>query len=830
MNKLLSLFTTILCAFHVQSLLAEEASTPAVAFDYSFQPLSWYPLEALNAKEKEALPSFCSGKYRPVALTPKTNDNIEIEADESTVTKKGDALLLGNVEFSQLDRKIFSDQAVWSYKDRSAEFTGNVTIINPSLVMSGDYARVNENDKIGHLENSEYSIPSSHMRGTAKSIDSFGQSLIKLNDSTYTFCEPGSNDWDIKASEITLDKENGVGSAWHTLLRVKEVPVLYLPYYRFPIDDRRMTGFLDPTFSINGQAQASEIATPFYINLHPQADATITPKEILDHGLLWQGQFRHLTSIFGYGELNYAELNDDRSYLQDETTVDAITGNTVPANTPKQDRWSRNYSQFGDITNNWKHRWEYNRVSDNEYFSDMNPTTGINRATHLPTFGEIYFNQDAWHFDVLGESYQTIDDTIAEASRPYKRVPQLNFTYKPETITGLGGSFISQATQFERDNHHDTLTGIDAVNGTRLVLDGSLHYTFDWPFAYITPKAEYKIRQYQLTNVDQTLNDQDYDKNPFLAVPKYSLDAGLFFERPVDFFGSSLTQTLEPRVFHLQVPYYDQSDLPNFDTSAVTFNYSQLFRDYRFNGNDRIADANQTTLGVTTRFLNDSDGSENFNASIGQIFYHDNRKVQLTGSEVSEFNQRNTSSTVIESTWNLYEDWRLYSMLEWGKPIEVEGESSKDQILQKQFSIEYNDDMNHMANIGLRENQAEQIRQFSVGFFWALNDSWALVGSRKKDLWNYSADEVKPVDAVIDALVGFEYQACCWSAQLLYQEQTKRITSVDPVTGLNTDKTYGFLLRIELKGLSAFGADPSDILSESIRGYSSRRYFDFESE
>ena len=822
MNKVFSLLITVFSTFSAQLATANDGTesesivADKSAIDYAFRPLSWYPLEELSAAEVEALPQFCSGKYRPVAITPRNEESILVEADKSTATKEGNAVFNGNVEFSQQGKKIFSDQAIWSQSERTAHFSGNVSIITADLVMSGESAEIIDSEfadkKTAKIEQSEYSIPSTHMRGTAASIDSEGESNIQLTDSTYTFCEPGSNDWDIKASEINLDRENGIGSAWHTQLRIKEVPIMYLPYYRFPIDDRRMTGFLDPTFTINGEGQASEMSAPFYLNLHPQVDATITPKELLDHGLLWQGQLRHLTSTFGYGEFNYGELKNDREYLQESGT------------TPRQDRWLINYQQRGDINANWHHRWVYNEVSDNDYLNDTKSNIGINRETHMPTRGEIYFDKSVWHFDILGESYQTVDDTIALVDRPYKRLPQLNLNYSPDSFSGLTGSVKSQATKFKRDNQ--SLTGTSAINGTRLVLDSSMSYTFEWPFAFITPKAEYKIRQYQLEDVDQNLIDNGYDENPNIAIPKYSLDAGLFFERELNAFNSDYIQTLEPRIKHLQVPYHDQSEVPDFDSSVLTFNSSQLFRDYRFNGNDRVGDANQTTLGLTTRFLEDSDGTETLNASIGRIYYHEDRRVQLSGTNVSEADSRKKSSTIAESTWNPYDEWRLYGMVEYGELPKFSGQNTEQDILQKQISIEYNDKLNHMANISLRENKSESILQLDLGVFWALNDSWALIGSRKKDLWDYQTSEIKPVDPVIEALAGFEYQSCCWRVQMLYQEQSKRITDDEA----NTDKTYGWLLRFELKGLASFGADPDDIMNQSIRGYSTRRYFDFESE
>ena len=247
MNKAFSLLIAIFSTFSTQMVKAEdlnsqqqstEKSSNNESQSYPFKPLSWYSLEDLSESEKAKLPEFCSGMYRPVAVPPRSDGNIDIESLESTATLTGDAVFTGNVEFSQFDRKILSDKATWSNTKRSANFTGNVNMLTPDLVMSGDSALINDNSdpalKTATLKHSEYSIPSTHMRGTAGSITSQGEFFIRLSDATYTFCEPGENDWDIKASEINLDRESGIGSAWHTRLRIKEVPILYFPLLSFP--------------------------------------------------------------------------------------------------------------------------------------------------------------------------------------------------------------------------------------------------------------------------------------------------------------------------------------------------------------------------------------------------------------------------------------------------------------------------------------------------------------------------------------------------------------------------------------------------------------------
>lgn len=792
--------------------LALAVALPAMAGEQASQPhLGWYPRAQLNAEETAGLPDFCHGNYRQPDIVAVDGDQIEAEADESLMQKNGDAEMSGHVVLHQADRVLRSDQARWYQSRNAGEFRGNVTLTTPDLVMEGDGADLSQESGEVSIYGAEYSVPSRHFRGSAEQIETRDSGVINMSSATFTFCEPGHNDWDLAASELHLDQESGVGEAWNARLRVAEVPVMYVPYYRFPIGDQRMTGFLDPSFTINGYGQAEDVQIPFYWNIAPNADATFITHHILDRGLLWESQFRHKTEWFGDGELNYSYLNQDA--------------------TDQRERWGINYRQSGKIGNGWEHRWVYNHVSDSDYLSDMKPAAGIDRTTHLPRRGEILWNQSDWHFDVTAESFQTIDDDITLANRPYRRLPQLNLSYSQSVINDWRLSQKLQATRFNREDNavigdsEQTLTGFAALDGDRMLSDTALAYPFEWPFGFLTPQVEYRYRSYKLLDADDTLSS-DVDLNPQIASGRYRIDSGLYFDREFDWFGQEYQQTLEPRLYWVKSPYVKDQDLiPNFDSTRTTVTYASLFTGDRFTGGDRLADLDQISAGLTTRFINGA-GLEQFRASVGRIWYNEDRLVQLTGTTVPEADTQAVSSTLGEVEWNPDEQWSLYHTLEW--------DSYYDFARQRRYGVRYEGNNNRFLNIATNTVQAwnsttEQTttttRQLDAGFFWSLNDSWAVVGRQLRDLRSYDSTELRPVSPVLEALAGLEYQNCCWRVQFLYRETSPKDTSAD--AEFSTDKRYGFMISIQLKGLSTFGAGTDDIISEGITGYSRRQYHDY---
>ena len=793
--------------------------------------LNWYPRARLSPQETDTLPSFCSGNYRIAQIPPLSDERIEVEADQSEREKNGNTFFSGDVEFRQHDRILRGDAASWYPATQSGDFAGNVTLQTPDLTLHGHQAAMSA-DGLMTFSAAEYAVPQRHLRGSAELISSSSDGVMTLDNATLTFCEPQSNDWDIAASELNLDQNNGIGSAWHARLRVADVPVMYLPYYRFPIGDQRTSGFLDPTFTVNGKLQAEDIQLPFYLNLAPNLDATITPHHILDRGLLWEAQLRHKTRWLGDGELNYGYLGSDALQQQEVDDFNATLADDATNQREASERYLINYTQAGQLSQHWQHRWVYNKVSDKDYLSDMKPTAAVDRTTHLPRRGQLLFDQGAWHFDITAESFQTVDETIALNNRPYRRLPQLNLNYQPSVINDWQFSQQLQYSRFQRDDEAEinntdvSLSGFDALNGRRLLSDSAIAYPLEWPFGFLTPKAEFRYRQYQLFNDDDTLDDST-ELDISHGVGRYSLDAGLYFEREFEAFNSEYQQTLEPRVFWVKSPYLaGQEAIPDFDTTTTTVSFSSLFSGERFSGGDRLADLDQFSVGVTSRLISD-DGLEQLRASVGQIFYNEDRRVQLNASDtLAVADTQSSSSTLAELEWNPSEQWSLYHTLEWD-PYE-------DYAKQRRYGIRFEGIENRMLNIATNTVQQydadrDQIdtttKQLDWGFFWALNPSWALVGRQLRDLRSYDSGERRPESDVLESLAGIEYQSCCWRVQLLYRESSPQAS--DSNSDFTTDKKYGFMLSIQLKGLTTLGGGTDALIEDAVTGYSRRKYHDF---
>ncbi|QQD24920.1 LPS assembly protein LptD [Venatoribacter cucullus] len=783
---------------------AENLSTP---------PLSWYERDQLSAAEQQALPEFCRGAYRIPAITPLPGDLSEAEADQSTSDKDGNFELQGNVVLQQQDRIVRSQTARWFQSLNTGEFSGQVGVTTPELVLQGEQASLDQTAGRLHINQAEYSLPGRHIRGSADEIQSTNTGLMDMRNATFTFCEPGHNDWDIAATELHLDQNEGIGTAKHTRLRIARVPVLYLPYYRFPIGDQRMTGFLNPSVAITSKLQAEDIQIPFYWNIAPNYDATITPHYVREHGTVLESQFRHKTRWFGDGEFNYAYLEKDK--------------------TTEEKRWLVNYQQEGRFGSNWQHRWVYNNVSDDDYLNDMTPTSYVDRTTQLPRRGEILWNRNNWHFDITGETFQTIDPNIGLAARPYGRLPQLNLSYMPLTINQWQFQQRLQATRFSRKSNdiindtEQTLSGFAALNGDRLLSDTSLAYPMEWPFGFVKPEIEYRYRSYNLRDADEALlaRPDAPDLHASFGVPRYSLDAGLYFDRDLDLFGSDYQQTLEPRVFWVNSPYQEnQHQIPNFDSAAITVTYASLFTGERFTGDDRLADLDQVSAGVTSRFIR-GDGLEQFRASVGQIFYQTDRQVQLNGTTVPPADTRNTSSMLAEVEWTPDTHWSVYSILEW--------DPYDNYTKQSRYGLRFQHD-NRMLN--LASNTTKQFNaskdetevlsdQIDIGAFWSLNDRWALIARALYDNRPYEESPKQPRSRILESLAGVEYQNCCWRVQFTYRESS--LQENNPESEFTTRKRYGFLFSVQLKGLGNFGAGTDKLISESVTGYSRRQYHDY---
>lgn len=785
-----------------------------------YDQLGWTNRDQLPEQMQQSLPSFCSGNYLPESLSFNTNGNegaMEIQSDFGEFIEQQGAVFNGNVVVKQNGRQITADSATYNQATGAAEFSGAIRLLGGDMSMSAAQMNYNMDSGAASLSQAQYVIAPLHLRGEAGRIELVEEHHASMFDASYTFCEPGHNDWDIAASEIYLNQADGYGEAWHGRLRIKEIPVMYLPYYRFPLGPDRLTGFLNPEISLSvrspgGELSETEIrvnqfATPFYFNIAPNYDDTYTPRFIDGHGIIQENEFRYLNG-FGRGDFSVSYLGSDEANDKDESDDDYR----------QQERWSRSLHHTGQFTKNIKNRIHYDEVSDEDFEDDFNRTGIISRSSHLKQNAEVEYNDGQWRLLTRVEQYQTIDEDVDDSDRPFSRLPQVELSrLNLFNYNTLNYDATIQATRFTRD--HDGITDVDElIDGERFHAQVSISYPWRQAYGFITPKIQAMHTQYSFQNVDSTLTSAGYGDEESRNITISSIDSGLYFDRNFEFLNQGFTQTLEPRLMLAYIPYVDQSQIPLFDTTDTTFSYSRLFSPNRFTGLDRIGDTQQVSLGLTTRFLNET-GVEVMRASIAQVHYFSDRKVELDFDDTSleDEDTQSSSSFAGEFQWLFADNWRTSLDVQYNP----HASSDEEPIEKASAQLNYQSPNNWLFDMNFSHVEEDEQKQIGIAFFVPVNDSWAFYAQKKQDIWDYTAAEKAALEDEnllnIEGLVGIEYQNCCWRAQFTYEEHTRS----------DSTKDYQFMLQLHLKGLGIIGSKSDDILSERILGYDQRQIHDY---
>lgn len=748
--------------------------------------LDWVPREQLSEEDKAKTPAYCAGAYVEPDYLAEELRNVDPSTQpilgssiESETTDDGRSTLTGDVVIRQGYRQVKSSKALIDRNAGTVDLEGEAQYREPGVLLIGNDTHVNLDTKAVTIKDAEFVAHNTHMRGTAKQLERDDEALIHVTKGMLTHCPPGVNSWSLRGGKIRLDREQGDGVAKHATLRVKNVPVFYTPYIRFPIDDRRKSGFLFP--QLGSSDDGVDFAAPYYFNIAPNYDATFTPRYISDRGAMGEVEFRYLHRN-NEGVIGGAYLDGD----------DEFNG---------EDRWLGSVEHKGKLFNRINTYIDYATVSDDDYFSDLGTDLSVSSQTHLLRIGQASYSSDYWSIIARLHGYQTLDEVIADQNKPYDRLPQIIFdALYPLDNLGLEFGLKTEYSYFDRDN--DNLTGLQKAIGHRMRAEPSISWNLEWPFAYIRPTIKYKYTKYSLEDLDSS-----FDDSPDISTPLYKLDTGIFFERDMSLFGQAMIHTFEPRLFYLKVPEEeDQHLIPDFDTGELTFSYNQLFREDRFTGGDRIGDADQLSVGLTTRIIEDS-GFERFRASIGQIYYFEDRMVTLTGVTTPE-DEYSESSYAAEFVYALRSGWRFQGDIEWDPETERTNESS--------ISLRYRSDNQHIFNLGYRvRNDRQKLEQTDISLIWPLGDRWQLFTRWNQDLIN---------DRIIEALAGIQYSSCCWSVRIAARRwiNDDDIFRVDEV-----EEKDGIYIQFQLKGLAGIGQSLDGILRNSIPGYQEQRSNDF---
>ncbi|VFM96124.1 MAG: LPS-assembly protein [Candidatus Kentron sp. G] len=706
--------------------------------------------------------------------------------NEANLLEENVFTLLGDVQIRRGNRQISADRIEYDKSLETVDAQGNVQAWDAGQYIIGKSAHVNLARSEYWAKDVKFLLMERHGQGTAEKIKvNNSKQIITARDATYTTCpsaggfeaqplgkkSSGTEDWQLTAERIKLNKATDRGTARDVTIKFKNVPVLYSPYLTFPLSDKRKTGFLAPSFGTS-ESVGTETTIPFYWNIAPDRDATFAIRGMTKRGALVQGQYRYLTDdSAGKVELDY--LPDDSEY--------------------GDHREAFRFQHTGAIAPGWSTGIDFNWVSDKDYLEDMGKSMLASSTRFLEQRIDVRYNGRRWWALGRFQGYQTVDEMIQADDRPYNRLPQVQFgTRFREHNRKLNFQVKGEWIRFHRES--DSVTGQRTV-GQRIDITPSVTYPLRTSSAFLVPKLSLRHTKYDL---DGTTEGKP--GSPERTLPIFSLDSGLFLERDTSFGNRAYTQTLEPRVYYLAVPFKDQSDLPVFDTGEYTFNFGKMFRENRFSGPDRQADANQVTVALTTRLQDEQTTEEVFRASIGQVHYLRNRKVYLPDTDDPDLeiiDKDNSSEIITEVVAKVAGKWRMMAGLEYS--VE-DGATAKSNI-----DLRYKPGSQRVFNIGYRYDR-DYDEQASASFRWPLARNWGVVGR-----WVYALPESRTMEAV----AGFEYDSCCWAARAVVQ----RFFNGTDENGAEKDFNNTVFLQLELKGLAGVGRKTGEFLREMVPGY-----------
>lgn len=801
--------------------------------------LDWLPKWQLTPEQRAAMPVVCSGafvapprNYTGADLLPEEAP-LRATADESKWLDDGTAQLRGNVHITQGHRQLFADQVDVNRSENTAYLRGAIEMREPNLLVRGKAAEVHTDSRAAAIEDATYVMHDAFVHGSASHAAREASGELILTRGSYTRCEPGEEIWRVSGGQITIDNVERQGVARDVRLEILDVPVFYFPYLRFPVGDARLSGLLFPAVS-HSDENGWDVAIPYYWNIAPQMDATIVPRYIQYRGTGAEVEVRHLSRLFNT-EVRVAGLPNDKGGDEEDARELILAGFPEDLVNPAKgtDRWLLNLEQQGGSDSFWRTNIDYTKVSDPDYFRDLDTANlSVSAETQVNQTVQGTLSSEHWQATLRGQDYQLLQKDRFDT---YAQLPRLDVdgNYR------WGDWLLSMQNEVTSWDHDDTQTiqvirdtsdptsvrdiTRDFVTGERYRLDYEFYWDQQWLWGYIKPGVAARYLGYHLD--DQFLKPESSD-TPEVSAGQFTLDTGLFFERDSNAFGRDYVQTLEPRLFALVSSDADQSDFIDisqspsdggndllFDTSLFTFSYDQLFRDSRFTGNDRIDDADRVALGLTTRFIDPSSGRDLLSASVGQIFYSDDTRIGRTG--FIEDSPRSELAARLES--------RPIQSLRIGS--EIVYDDSEQNINRGNFSLRYLD---------------EDFRIFNLGYVYQRNDTpLTLVDGEETDrsIRQGNASAVLPVNArtsilaganydftydrELEYLAGVEYDNCCYRARLVWRRSLDNDLA-DVVDPEDLEFDEGVYLELQLKGLAGLGTTVTRMLSQGIANFDQR--------
>lgn len=691
---------------------------------------------------------------------PGDTETVYIESDDADLSREGTSSLSGNVHLQRGSRHLKAEQLVYEHETEEASAEGSVEFWAEGLYLGAEKAEIGLAEERAIAERARFILRDAHARGGAERMSLQGRERVLVEDGHYTTCNPGDEGWLLEAGEIDIDREEQVGVARDVWVRVHGVPVFYAPVLSFPLSDERKSGFLPPTARVS-DASGLELGVSYYLNLAPNRDATLGARWLHERGALASGEYRYLMP-WGSGRLSGEYMPEDRKY--------------------DGDRGALGFRHLGSFASRWSADVDYQWTSDSDYFHDFGSDLDESVRSHLPQRADLVYAGPWFWTRGRIQDYQTLIDLPAE-NLPYARVPQiLAMTRLPERNRQINFGAAMELARFERD------TGI---TGNRADIRSSLHFPLRSPSGFLVPKLGLRLTHYDLSGAAPGA-----DETPSRLLPTFSVDGGLVYERNIAFASQDLVQTLEPRAYYLLVPSTRQDDQPLFDTGYASRDFGQLFRENRFNGADRVGDANQLTLGVTSRLLSPTRGTELARASVGQIYHFRDREITLSGLDSED---ESVSDLVAEAALDAFHPLSLRAALHWDPD---ESRSSKLSA-----GLRYQPERSRVVSATYRFLRADpsraqdELEQVDLSFAWPLGRSWRAIGRV-----NYATREGRN----IESFAGLEHDGCCLALRTVVGRH---------LSGRTGDYSNAVFLNFEFKGLGGTGTRGAGTALRGISGY-----------
>ncbi|WP_228339827.1 LPS-assembly protein LptD [Marinobacter sp. F3R08] len=758
----------------VGSTVSYAQSLPSAA------EIDWRPRQELPDDVQSSLPLFCNGGYLPSGgrdgigsafpAGTETEQPLEASGLSARYDIDHELFLQGDVRIRQGGFQVTGSEARYSQQQGTVSVQGPLVSRGDGFLLTGQDANYDVTTGRLDINTASFLLHGPEMRGRAGSLSRISEEVVVIGDGFLTTCGPRQNDWAVVASDIRLDRAEGFGTAKHVRLEVLDVPVFYWPWASFPIDDRRKSGFLYPQFGSSNAGSGGFLALPYYLNLAPHYDATLTPQYIHGRGLFNEVEGRYLSPL-GETTLQLGYIGNDLEF-QDENSGES------------GERWALDATTRAALGSGWVGYGDYSVVSDNDYLSDLNRSLEISQATHLQRKGGVTYRSNQQYFDAYLNDYQTISDGIDDEDKPYAQLPQI--VYAGQVDAGLlEAKLESEYTLFYRDN--ENLTDLDRANGQRFRAQPELALPLRTLWGFSRPSVSLDYTRYDLDDYES--GDSAFDR----AVPVFEWDSGLYFDRQSRLFDIPYNQTLEPRLYYAWADAdADQDEIPDFDTDVQTLTFDRLFQPDLFSGGDRVGDANQLTVALTSRFNDLVTGAERARFSIGQIHYFDDQEVTLSGDGAITNSRSPLAGEVV---FNPLDTLEIRSSGLWD-PETGDTEWGRSQLTY------HSSDYRYLASVGHTYSADDDLNQSDIAAVFPMTDRVSLIGR-----WVHDSG----LDRTVGSLAGLEYNTCCWSVQVVHQNY---LTDDEELEGR-------LLFQIQLKGLGGSGGASSSI-SDAIYGFDER--------